>query len=478
MTPTKPPLYYHQNGTATSPPSALGGIDHTAALNGVGSNNGGMSAAGSAAAGIMERRVSYQSLLDKAQQFSMFAVNHVEEVREALRNTADKTNFTSDDNGFGGRNSDEISSAFDELAAAYEKLSSAKWNSARIEYEEIHRLESGLKLKYPNDGGLPLASGGLKPTNAIDGSTTKVVKMANETDSGSVRGLKIDHPWQEQDDNDPSKWVSNHFLNSAIEDEDEAGDTFPAVTNGQPALPSFPPGFKRSESLDADDHHTADRSAYTKNTMRSYTDVSEVSSLHTNHDSNDEDDDSYSDSSSSSSEEDLPPLENFDYVYKGGFVAKVSDGKETKGVVPKKVKHVLVDPSVKSIEDGAFQSCDKLESITIPSTCESVGDNSFRKCAKLKSVTFLTKMPKVPGEPRSSKLRSIGEWSFFNCSSLLVVKLPHGLESIGERAFQRCSAVLILELPKTLMSVGDYAFIGTPRETKLAYDRWERNHSK
>lgn len=512
---TRPPL--HSQTNPTSPAATAGATGDMSNLNTIDAN----------AEGGVNSMASYHSLLDKAQKFSMFAVHHVEEVRQALLNTADAQ----------GKNSTEINAAFEELTAAYDKLSMSKWNSARIEYEDVYRdAEPSMDRKYTksmssltnasaeqldeNDGKVSTAEKRVKmnPTTTLNRERTR--------SEASTRGLKVDHPWQDDDDMNPEDWISDAFLKAAIsdEDEDEGGDSFPAAANGTAAghvfrttaaaaqlPPATPPGFKsdRKMSIDTEGHQTA----HTKTTMRSVTSMgSEVSSLHTNQshdgdeDSDDLDDD-YSDTSSSSSDEDeesLPSLDNFDYVYKGGYAMRAEGGKETKGVVPKTVKLVLVDPSVKSIEDGAFQGCKLLESITIPSSCEAVGDNAFRKCSKLKNVTFLTKANKVPGlrkkldskkedttklphrrslsapssvtEPRSSKLRSIGEWAFFNCSSLSFIKLPYGLTNIGARAFQRCSSMSLTELPMTLVTVGENAFVGTLPETKAAYERWEKDH--
>mmetsp|Transcript_9526 Transcript_9526/g.21482 ORF Transcript_9526/g.21482 Transcript_9526/m.21482 type:complete len:519 (-) Transcript_9526:80-1636(-) len=465
---------------------------------------------------------SDRSLLDKAQTFSMFAVQHVEEVRQALISTADtKALIVGDGNGnsFGRKNSTDITAAFGELTAAYEKLSSLKWDVARMEFEDMHRVQAGMVNKYSN---APVGS-------KAEGKIEKRIKMVTVADSEDAimesRGVK-DHPWQGQDDDmNPHDWISDAFLKAmSSEEDDEGGDSFPINGNlaslNATAEPypntSTPPGFKsESTDLKADlndaEEQQADGSVHTKPTMQSLTSIaSEISSLHTSQPYSDDDDDDqdtesdYSDSSSSS--EELPPMENFDYVYKGGYAMQVSGGKETKGVVPKTVKRVLIDPSVKSIEEGAFQGCNVLESVTIPSSVEAVGDNAFRKCSKLKKVTFLTKGPKshrrklwnqkrdekkeekqsyrrsasAPSsitEPRSSRLRYIGEWAFFNCSSLAAVKLPYGLESIGTRAFQRCSSMSVTELPKTLTSVGENAFVGCPRETKAAYECWEKEQS-
>lgn len=162
---------------------------------------------------------------------------------------------------------------------------------------------------------------------------------------------------------------------------------------------------------------------------------------------------------------------------------KASNGKEIKGKVPKTIKHVLIDSSV--IDEGAFQGCNVLESVTIPSSVQEIRDNAFRKCSKLKRVKFLTEKKRGKFGRRStststtsrtsSKLRTIGEWAFFNCSSLESINLPIGLETIGTRAFQRCSVLNIEEMPSTLMTVGENAFSGCSRETRSVLEQWERS---
>lgn len=439
----------------------------------------------------------------------MFAVQHMEEVRQALIRTADtKSLIVGDENcnrDFGYKNGTEITAAFHELTAVYEKLSSLKWDVARMEFEDIHRAQVGIELKSSKK------TIGPKTDGKIEEHAKKTTVADSEDAITGSRGVK-DHPWQEREDEhmNPHDWISDAFLKAMSSDEDdEGGDSFP-INGNLDSLNAIaisaktartPPGFKSESNeqragLNDADEQLADGSAHTKPTIQSLTSISsEISSLHTSYpptDDEDDDDDTesyYSDTSSSS--EELPPIENFDYVYKGGYAMQVACGKETKGVVPKSVKRVLIDPSVKHIEEGAFQGCNVLMEITVPSSVEAVGDNAFRKCSKLKTVTFLTKSQKrdekkedssasAPSsitETRSSLLRYIGDWAFFNCSSLAAVKLPYGLESIGTRAFQRCSSMSVTELPNTVTSVGENAFVGCPRQTKAAYDRWEKEHA-
>jgi len=50
---------------------------------------------------------------------------------------------------------------------------------------------------------------------------------------------------------------------------------------------------------------------------------------------------------------------------------------------------VVIPPSVTSIENNAFDTCRSLESLTIPANVTSIGDEAFVKCYNLKTVTFL-----------------------------------------------------------------------------------------
>ena len=55
---------------------------------------------------------------------------------------------------------------------------------------------------------------------------------------------------------------------------------------------------------------------------------------------------------------------------------------------------------------------------------------------------------------------SIGDSAFYNCSSLISIKLPNSLISIGGSAFRSCRSLTSLELPNSLTSIESYAFSG------------------
>ena len=478
---------------------------------------------------------SVEALLKNAQLFSMFTVRHIEEARQELLLTADSrflmmNGNTSAENGeknnFGGVNQVELVTAFEQLTSAYDKLSMLKWDAVRREYEATCRVNLQSEEAQSSSGG-----GNWKTNGGVQ-------KQKSRNTAGTMANLSLPdalleayaaegNPWQNGGDFASSDWIAAAFSNGF----DSKKFTSPNNMGTAWGNASPPPGFgiTREDDEDPDDtegqvpdiddfaHHSNNSDG--KENTESTSIPSEISSLHTSShirsegsSSTNQESDSDSGMSSDSSlslRPSTPPLENFDYIYKGGYATRVSNGKEILGVVPRTAKHVLVDSTVTNIEDGAFQGCKALQSVTIASSVESIGDNAFRKCSQLKSVVFLSNTSKSrpmggkksqwQGEEkktdkqtrryssrgshsatsstsawRSSQLRSIGEWAFFNCSSLKALLLPGRIESIGERAFQRCSALSIMELPQSLTCIGENAFNGCPRETKLAFERWER----
>ena len=113
--------------------------------------------------------------------------------------------------------------------------------------------------------------------------------------------------------------------------------------------------------------------------------------------------------------------------------------------------------SLKSLEAGAFYRCKSLVSITLPESLTSLSDardetylrghtGCFEGCSSLTSVTL------------PSGLTHIGNKAFRSCSALTSVNLPASLESIGKEAFAYCSELKEINFPSSLQSIGKEAF--------------------
>ena len=152
---------------------------------------------------------------------------------------------------------------------------------------------------------------------------------------------------------------------------------------------------------------------------------------------------------------------------------------------------IKIPNSITKISDSCFSYCNSLVSVTIPESIESIGNNAFYNCFKLvevinKSDIKLTPKLSTNGyvayyaknivkDENESKLQeteegfilyideddkilleytnnddsivipdsvtSIGDYAFYNCSSLRSITIPDSVTSIGNSSFYNCSSL-------------------------------------
>ena len=106
----------------------------------------------------------------------------------------------------------------------------------------------------------------------------------------------------------------------------------------------------------------------------------------------------------------------------------------------------VIPDSVTSIGDYAFYNCSSLTSVTIPNSVTSIGSSAFAWCESLTSVT-------IP-----DSVNSIGNYAFHDCTSLASVTIPNSVMSIGSGAFYNCYSLTSVTIPDSVTSIGEYAF--------------------
>ena len=92
--------------------------------------------------------------------------------------------------------------------------------------------------------------------------------------------------------------------------------------------------------------------------------------------------------------------------------------------------------------------CTNLSNISIPNYVQEIGEEAFRGCTKLHSIDFAD----------GQNLLSIGQYAFYNCSTLVSVTVPEGVQTLGAYAFYNNSSLVKIKLPSTLNVIGNYAF--------------------
>lgn len=127
------------------------------------------------------------------------------------------------------------------------------------------------------------------------------------------------------------------------------------------------------------------------------------------------------------------------------------------------LKNIVIPDGVTSIGERAFSSCG-LTDIMIPENVEYIGEGAFHGCEKLESIV-------IP-----DGITSIGDYTFCECSSLTDITLPESVESVGKHAFEK-SAITNITLSDKVTSIGESAFAQCNRLTDVYYggseEKWK-----
>ena len=96
---------------------------------------------------------------------------------------------------------------------------------------------------------------------------------------------------------------------------------------------------------------------------------------------------------------------------------------------------------VSSIGDRAFEDCESLTSIIIPSGVTNIGKYAFSSCSSLTSITL----------PES--MTSIGERAFMFCKALTSITIPEGVKRIEENVFYYCESLTSVTIPNSVEKI-------------------------
>ena len=130
---------------------------------------------------------------------------------------------------------------------------------------------------------------------------------------------------------------------------------------------------------------------------------------------------------------------------------------------------IEIPSSVTSIGVNAFGACDSLTSIEIPSSVTSIGVNAFGACDSLTSINV-----DVANEYYSNNefgiLFNKNKTELVQCpAGLTSAEIPSSVTSIGERAFIHCVGLTNIEIPSSVTSIGSHAFYHCTSLTSVTF---------
>lgn len=111
---------------------------------------------------------------------------------------------------------------------------------------------------------------------------------------------------------------------------------------------------------------------------------------------------------------------------------------------------------VRGLTSFAF-SGKAVRSVTIPNSYDLGIYGAFNNCTELEEVVF----------EENSRLFSISDQAFKNCSSLKSIAIPEGVANIDLEAFSGCTSLQSVEFPSTLTVINEKAFYGCASLTEV-----------
>lgn len=106
-----------------------------------------------------------------------------------------------------------------------------------------------------------------------------------------------------------------------------------------------------------------------------------------------------------------------------------------------KITSVSIPSCITSVGSGAFNGCEKLESVTLSGSTQTL-ENVFCDCPKLKSISFPYGISEINN-------------SFKNCTALKSVKFSRSVSKLGDGSFNGCSAIEEINWSTGLSYLGD-----------------------
>ncbi|MBQ9513713.1 MAG: leucine-rich repeat domain-containing protein, partial [Clostridia bacterium] len=176
------------------------------------------------------------------------------------------------------------------------------------------------------------------------------------------------------------------------------------------------------------------------------------------------------------------------------------------------MQYVIVDNSVITICNSVFANCPNLRTVFVGNSVHTIGNNNFANCPKLETVSvsdvvhsfgqnnflndnsvtlIIRNVDKVIDDNVyydnllfvttviiENGITTIGQYAFYNDTSVLVMSVPNSVNYIGAYAFYNCNSIKEINIPNGVEGIYSHTFFGcaslesivTPNTVKLIED--------
>ena len=144
-----------------------------------------------------------------------------------------------------------------------------------------------------------------------------------------------------------------------------------------------------------------------------------------------------------------------------------------------KLVNINLPSKLRKLSGLTFMNCKNITEITIPKSLTDCGYGIFSGCSNLKTINFEKGISVIPSNlfrgaeeygyswfdgleeiDIPETVTTIGDDAFENCKNLTTVTGMKNVTEIGDNAFYNCSNLVNIKLPENLAEIGSYAFHG------------------
>lgn len=133
------------------------------------------------------------------------------------------------------------------------------------------------------------------------------------------------------------------------------------------------------------------------------------------------------------------------------------------------ITSIKLNKGLEKIGKNAFDSCEKLTTVKIPSTVNTIEDYAFVDCENLSSLTIEKGVEKIGKYAFSGcktldkvvlpeSISIIDEYAFYNCTNLSTINIPDKVSEIRNRTFKSCSNLKSVDIGSGVTKIYNYAF--------------------
>lgn len=133
------------------------------------------------------------------------------------------------------------------------------------------------------------------------------------------------------------------------------------------------------------------------------------------------------------------------------------------------ITKLVISETVKTLGYKMCQGCVNLKEVVLPNTIEVIPDYAFEQCNSLSKINIPTSLVQIRNDAFSNtaikefnapnSFKEIWDYAFKDCKELETVNL-NNTSSIGDMSFENCISLKSIEIPETITEIGTYAFSG------------------